>query len=69
MGWKFAFFKTYDLRYTNLQESHVFVFFDSLCKFVIYSGHRSGEKKEQFWSLILLFLEECQTLTKADNDL
>ena len=47
----------------------VFVFFDSLCKFVIFSGHRSGDKKEKFWSQQLLSLEEYQTLTKADKDL
>ena len=47
----------------------VFIFLDSLCKFGIFSRHKSGDKKEKFWSHYLLFLEECHTLTKADNDL
>ena len=47
----------------------VFVILDSLCKFVIFSGHKSGDKIEKFWSQCLLFLKECQTLMKADKDL
>ena len=47
----------------------VFVFFDSLCKFVIFRGQRSGDKKEKIRSQQLLSLEEYQTLTKADKDL
>ena len=47
----------------------VFVIFDSLCKFVIFSAHKSGDKKEKFWSQYLLFLKECQTLTNPDEDL
>ena len=58
-----------DILYFKSRTFLVFVFLDSLCKFVIYSGHKSVEKKEKFWSQYLLFLEECQTLTKADNDL
>ena len=38
-------------------------------KFVIFNGHKSGDKIEKFWSQCLLFLKECQTSMKADEDL
>ena len=47
----------------------VFVIFDSLCKFVIFSGHKSGDKIEKFWSLYLLLSKECWTWINADKDL
>lgn len=47
----------------------VFVIFYSLCKFVIFSEHMSGDKKEKNWSQYHLILIECQTLRKADKDL
>ena len=47
----------------------VFVIFDSLCKFVIFSGEKSGDKIEKFWCQYLLSSKECQLLMKADEDL
>ena len=47
----------------------VFVIFDSLCKFVIFSGDKSGDKIEKFWCQYLLSSKECQLLMKADEDL
>ena len=47
----------------------VFVIFDSLCKFVIFSGHESGDKIEKFWCQYLLSSKECQLSMTADKDL
>ena len=47
----------------------VFVIFDSLCKFVIFSRYKSGDKIEKFWSQYLLFSKQYQTLMKADKNL
>ena len=60
---------TLDILFYKSRMFSVFVFFDSLCKFVIFSGHRSGDKKEKFWSQYLLLLKECETLMKANKDL
>ena len=47
----------------------LFVFIDSLCKFVIYSRYKSGDEKLRFWFQFLQLCKECEVVLRADKDL